>query len=145
MSQPELVLVDSNIPMYAAGVDHPYRRACQWVLASALAGELNAATNVEVHQEILHRYISLRLPEKAREVSEDFESVVPVVLGLSIGDIRLAREFLARYPELPARDLLHVAIMLGHGISAIVSADRHFDKVHEVRRLDPVRMQGDRA
>jgi predicted nucleic acid-binding protein len=137
MSQAEVVLVDSNVPMYAAGAQHEYREACQQVLARALAGDLNAASDVEVHQEILHRYLSLRLPEKAREVSEDFEALVPRVLDLSIGDIARARELSVHYPQLPARDLLHVAIMLGHGISSIVSADRHFDAVREVRRLDP--------
>lgn len=138
MTQPDTVLLDSNIPMYAAGAEHPYRRPCQQILQRALAGDLHAVTNVEVHQEILHRYLALRLPEKAREVSEDFEALVPTVLGLSLDDIRQARELALRYPQLPARDLLHVAVMLNHGIPVIVTADRHFDAVREVRRLDPI-------
>jgi predicted nucleic acid-binding protein len=136
-SWPERVLLDSNIPMYAAGHDHPYRAPCQELLARALAGRLDAATNVEVHQEILHRYISLGLATRAREVSEDFQAVVPNVLPVTLPDIARSRELSARYPALPARDLIHVAVMLNNGIATIVSADRHFDQVVEIVRLGP--------
>jgi predicted nucleic acid-binding protein len=42
-----------------------------------------------------------------------------------------------RYPELSARDLIHVATCLEEGITAIVSPDRGFDTVSEIRRVDP--------
>lgn len=134
----EPVFLDSNIPMYAAGSPHAYREPCQEVLRRAAAGDLRAVTNVEVHQELLHRYLALSLDVKAREVSEDFETLVPRVLALSIDDVRLARRLSAKYPRLPARDLLHVASMLNNGLHDLVSADRHFDEVTEVRRHDPI-------
>lgn len=94
--------------MYAAGRDHPYRASCQEVLAHALAGRIEAATNVEVHQVILHRYISLGLAARAREVSEDFQLVVPTVLPVTLADVARSRQLAVRYPALPARDLIHV-------------------------------------
>ena len=140
MSSPDLVLLDTNIPMYAAGSEHPYRDPCREVLRRAVAGDLRAITDVEVHQEFLHRYFALGLDDKAREVSEDFESVVPGVLSMSLGDVRLARRLSSKYAALPARDLLHVAIMLNNGVHRIVTADRHFDGVAEVDRLDPLEL-----
>ncbi|MCL4369633.1 MAG: type II toxin-antitoxin system VapC family toxin [Chloroflexi bacterium] len=137
MTSPELVMLDSNIPMYAAGQEHSYRDSCQRVLERIVAGELEAVTNVEVHQEILHRYIALGLAAKGREVSQDFQYLVPRVLPVSLEEIELARDLSARYPELPARDLIHLSVMLNHGIEVVVSADRHFDRFSEIHRLDP--------
>lgn len=139
MNQPvEVAFVDSNIPMYALGRDHPYRAACHRLLASIEAGEIEATTSTEVHQEILHRYLSLRLPAWAAEASARFETLIPNVLPVTLPDIRQARALAPRYELLPARDLLHVAVMLNNGIATIVSADRHFDQVAEIVRLDPV-------
>lgn len=136
----ELAMVDSNVPMYAAGQEHPYRGPCQRVLERIVAGELEAVTNVEVHQEILHRYVALGLAAKGREVSQDFQYLVPRVLSVTLDEIELARELSAKYPELPARDLVHLSVMLNHGIKIMVSADRHFDRFSEIRRLDPAAM-----
>lgn len=140
MRPPEPVLLDSNIPMYAAGKEHFYRAPCQQVLARILTGKLEAVTNTEVHQEILHRYLRLGLGSRAREVSEDFQTVVPMVLPVTMEDIGRSRELLARYPTLSARDLIHVAVMLNSGIRAVISADRHFDRVSEIKRLDPAEL-----
>ena len=105
-----------------------------------MAGDITAITNVEVHQELLHRYLAIGLAAKARQVSEDFEAIVPQILALSIADLRLARDLSTKYAGLPARDLLHVASMLNNGLRDIISADRHFDAVTEVRRLDPIQV-----
>ncbi len=137
MTTRELVLLDSNVPMYAAGQEHPYRTPCQQVLDRIVAGDLEAVTNVEVHQEILHRYAAIGLAARGREVSQDFQYLVPRVFPVTIDDIELARDLSARYPELPARDLIHLSVMMSHGIGVVVSADRHFDRFSEIRRLDP--------
>jgi predicted nucleic acid-binding protein len=140
MNQPDLAMIDSNIPMYAAGQEHHYRLPCRRVLEQILNGELNAATNVEVHQEILHRYLALGQPDRAREVSEDFQALVPNVLPVTIQELMRSRELSIKYPGLPSRDLVHLAVMLSNGIDTIVSADRHFDNLSEIKRLDPMQL-----
>ncbi len=140
-----MVLLDSNIPMYAAGGPHAYRFPCQEALRRVVAGEIDGVTNAEVHQEILHRYLAIGLNAKAREVSEDFEAMVPRVFGVSMDDVRLARDLSATYSRLPARDLLHVAVMLNNGVTRILSADRHFDAISEIQRVDPLSLAGKRA
>ena len=134
----EPVFVDSNIVMYAVGREHPYRRPCQEVLRQIAEGEVQAVVDCEVHQEILHRYLSLRLPEKAHQISLRLEVLIPHTLPIMLEDIVRARQLVGRYPDLPARDLLHVAVMLNHGITRILSADAHFDRVEEVERIDPL-------
>ncbi len=135
MSKP--IFVDTNIIMYTVGADHPHRQPCRTALARVAEGQIRAVVDCEVHQEILHRYLSLRLPEKARQVSQKLEAVIPHTLPIALDDIARARQLLRRYPTLPARDLLHVAVMLNHDITQILSTDTHFDQVDEVERLDP--------
>lgn len=44
-------------------------------------------------------------------------------------------------PELSARDLIHVAIMRRVGSRQIVTADRAFDAIEGIERLDPLRVE----
>jgi predicted nucleic acid-binding protein len=42
---------------------------------------------------------------------------------------------------LDARDLIHLAVRLRHQIQEIISTDRGFDTVAEIRRIDPTTFQ----
>ena len=57
--------VDANVIMYAVGAEHPYRRPCLDALERIVREGLPAVVSSEVHQEIMHRYLSLGLPQKA--------------------------------------------------------------------------------
>ncbi|MHB8399678.1 MAG: hypothetical protein ACYDCI_12230 [Candidatus Limnocylindrales bacterium] len=46
-------------------------------------------------------------------------------------------DLVERYTTLAARDLVHVATCLEEGIGEIVSPDRGFDAVSEIRRIAP--------
>ena len=48
----DIFLLDVNIPMYAAGKDHPYREACIRVMSEVAEGRLAAAIDTEVIQVI---------------------------------------------------------------------------------------------
>jgi predicted nucleic acid-binding protein len=131
------LFVDTNIVMYAVGTEHPYRHPCLDSLDRIIRERLAAVVNSEVHQEILHRYIALGLPDQARQVSIHLETIIPVALPVAMADVRRARNLSLNYPDLKARDLIHVAVMLENSISLILSTDRHFDLVDEVERIDP--------
>lgn len=49
----------------------------------------------------------------------------------------MKQELHAEGPRLDARDAMHAATALNHGIDAIVSPDRAFGDVRGLRRLDP--------
>jgi len=129
--------VDSNIIMYAVGAEQPYRTPCLDALHRIVHDELLAIVSSEVHQEILHRYTSLGLPEQAREVSVKLETVIPATRPVTLADIHRVRQLAERYPALNARDLIHGAVMLENGLTRILSTDRHFDQLSEIERLDP--------
>jgi predicted nucleic acid-binding protein len=72
----------------------------------------------------------------ARSMTEAFPSLLPVTRE----DLILACEILERYPDLLARDAVHIATMQNNGIGMIISADRHFDGIDGISRVDPSEM-----
>jgi hypothetical protein len=54
------LFIDSNIPVYVAGRDHPHREPARRLLERVRAGELEACSSTEGLQEILYRYHALK-------------------------------------------------------------------------------------
>jgi predicted nucleic acid-binding protein len=130
--------IDTAVIMYAAGADHPLREPSRRVLTRIGSGELDGVISSEVIQEILHRFISARRPTEglvqAAEAMDFFAPVLPITHAL----MRRVPDLAAKYPTLDARDVVHVATCIHEGIPTIVSPDRAFDQVAEVRRIDPL-------
>lgn len=137
--------IDTAIIMYAAGGEHPLRGPSRRILSRIGDGDLDGVISVEVIQEILHRFVSIRRPEmgqaQASEAMDFFAPVLPITHAL----MRRVPELAGRYPDLDARDLVHVATCLHEGITDIVSPDRAFDQVVEVRRIDPAEFAAEPA
>ncbi len=132
-----IYFIDANIPMYAHGGEHPYRRPCQMVLTLLARGEIRGVTDSEVHQEIIYRYLALERAHEAQQVSSDFLVLVPDVLPFTRREVEKMIELISLYPALPARDLVHLAMMINHELTHIISVDVHFDQVKEIERVDP--------
>jgi uncharacterized protein len=132
--------IDTAVLMYAAGAEHPLREPCRRVMIAIGSGALAAVTSVEVVQELLHRFIAIRRVDVGRQLASDAMDTFAPVLPVSHALMRRVPDLAARYPSLAARDLVHVATCVHEGITEIVSPDRAFDQVAEVRRLDPVEL-----
>jgi uncharacterized protein len=130
------VFIDSNIPMYVAGRDHPHREPSRRLLAKVERSEIEGCTSVEVLLEILCRYSALRRLDLAREVYELFVQVCPVVLGVTLADTDRARDLLGETQGISAREAIHAAVMLNHDVEWIASFDGGFDHVPGIRRVD---------
>jgi len=127
--------VDSNIPMYVAGRDHPLRDPSRRVLERIGAGDLDACTSTEVLQEILYRYSALARLDLAREVYDLFVRICPVVLPVTLADTDRARDLLVGGTGISARDAVHAGVMLNNDVTTIVTFDAGFDRVPGVKRL----------
>ena len=130
-----MVFVDSNIPMYVAGRDHPLRAPAQRFLAAGRAGEWEICTSTEVLQEILYRYAALKRLDLAGTVYDLFVQLCPIVLSVTLADTDRAKRLLIDTPGLSARDALHAAVMLNNGLSRIATFDRGFDAVPGIERV----------
>ena len=136
----EALFIDVNIPMYAAGAPHTNRAACQWVMTSIAKGNLSAVIDVEIVQEIYHRYGSLNDWEIANKMASSLLRIIPDILPVTLRDIQqmvpLAQLYGSAY-KIPARDLIHAAVMRNNGLTTIVSTDKHFDLIEGLTRLHP--------
>jgi len=129
--------VDTAVPMYAAGGTHPLRDPSLRILQLIREGDLEAVTSTEVVQEIAHRFLAVRRPEIARQLTTDVLDLFAPVLPITHALMRRMPELARKYPSLSARDLVHVATCIHEGITEIISPDRAFDQVAEMRRIDP--------
>ncbi len=141
MSMPSApALLDTAIPMYAAGAPHPCRDACQWLMTEIAGGRVDVVIDAEVVQEILHRYGALGRYADAANMAQDLMTLVPQVLPVTVADMKTAVTLFQQYgPQgVRARDTIHAAIMQNHGLTHVISSDTHFDLISGVTRLDPI-------
>ncbi len=130
-----MIFVDSNIPMYLVGAEHPHRREAAIVLERILSEKTRLVTNTEVLQEILHRYVSIHRKDfiqKAFDTLYGFVDEVNIVTEL---DIFAARDLALAYDGLSARDALHAAQMKRLKIETVFSFDKGFDLLQGLKRI----------
>ncbi len=132
------VFIDANVPIYAAGGDHPYKEPCARILRMAAEEPQPFVTDSEVLQELMHRYLALGRWELGRDVLRAFaEAMQGRIEPVHAEDVLLAAELADRHPGVSARDLVHAAVMQRLGTGRIISADTDFDSLEDVNRLDP--------
>jgi predicted nucleic acid-binding protein len=131
------VFIDTNIPMYAAGRAHPAKQPSVSLLHRIADGELDAATDVEVLQEILHRFSVIDRREDGFRTFDLFSRVIPVIYPIEVRDLLEARALMAEYRSIQARDAIHLAVMQRYQIEVIYTFDRHFDGIPAVDRVEP--------
>jgi len=130
-----MIFVDSNIPMYLIGADHPNKPAARRMLEAAAAAGERLVTDAEVLQEVLHRYAAVRRLEAIDDAFDALLGLVDEVFPVDAGDVLRAKRILLSGAGLSARDSLHVAVMQHHDVGRIMSFDRGFDGVVGIERL----------
>lgn len=130
-----MIFVDSNIPMYLVGDEHPNKSHTNEILPRLLQQREPLVTSIEVYQEMLHRYTPTRHFDAMDDAFKALDDIIDDVLTFGIAEIRAAREIVHSIPGLSARDALHVAVMNSAGISRILSFDRGFDLYPGIERI----------
>jgi predicted nucleic acid-binding protein len=130
-----VIFIDSNVPMYLVGAEHPNKAAARRILERLTAAGEPMVTSAEVFQEILHRYVALRRLDAIGPAFAALHGVADRVLDVGIVDVEQARVWLASTPVLSARDALHAAVMQRAGIVQILSFDSGFDRLAFVTRV----------
>ncbi|WP_423925287.1 type II toxin-antitoxin system VapC family toxin [Candidatus Palauibacter sp.] len=133
------VFVDSNIPMYVAGADHPNRDPSVRFLEEAQDDGLELCTSTEVLQEILYRYAGLGRRELGARVYDLFVALMPEVFDVTLADTDLAKTILLSHEGIPARDAVHAGVMKNRDVRVIATFDRGFDDIEGLTRLEPGR------
>ena len=60
------------------------------------------------------------------------------ILPITEEELLLLQKLAKKYPGTKPRDLIHATVMMTNEIKIIYTADRDFDKIKEVRRIDPL-------
>ena len=130
-----MILVDSNVPMYLIGGEHPHKVDARRLLERAIAEKRRLVTDAEVLQEILHRYVAIDRRDAIQPCFEVLLEIVDEVLSVDLETVEGARDIVIGHPGLTARDAVHFAIMREHGIEHILTFDRHFDGLPGIARI----------
>ncbi|HWZ33282.1 MAG TPA: type II toxin-antitoxin system VapC family toxin [Bryobacteraceae bacterium] len=132
-----MILVDSNIFMYAAGSAHPHKQAAIAFLEGVAEGSTDAGIDAEVLQEILHRYRALRRWPEGGAVYDAARILFQDVLPITGEVLDCARWMLEKHSGVGARDALHAAVVEVYRLDGICSFDQDFDVIQGLRRLEP--------
>ncbi len=109
------VFVDSNIPMYVAGRDHPLRDPSRRFLAAC--------------------HVGLRRPDLPVEVYDLFVGLCSTVFPVTLADTDRARDLVRSGAPASMRDLVHAAVMLDNDVTRIASFVGGFDHLKGIERL----------
>ena len=130
-----MIFVDSNIPMYLVGAPHANKDRALAILAQLVGDGEQLVTDVEVYQEILHRYTAIKRPDAINAAFESLDAIADDVLTFGMTEVRAARALVGSVDGLSARDALHVAVMRKAGASCLLSFDSGFDACPGIERL----------
>lgn len=126
--------------MYAIGKPHPFKQPCVALLHRIEAGAIQVVTSVEILQELLHRYHSLRAYEVAAFTFANTKTLCERILPVLEADLDRAYQMLKDLPLINVRDAIHAATMLNNDLREIISTDTHFDAIPGIVRVDPVQL-----
>lgn len=130
-----MIFIDSNVPMYLVGAAHPNKDKAITALTELVRAGERFITDVEVYQEILHRYTAINRPDAIDFAFESMDGLVDEILNFGMSEIRAARTLLGTVEGISARDALHVAVMQKAGASRILTFDIAFDSFPDIERL----------
>ena len=119
-----MIFVDTNVLMYAVGREHPLREDAQAFFEDALQRDERLVTSAEVLQELLRAYLPVNRVNTLDAALTLADPRIAEVWPVEREDVRLARELVASYPALTARDLLHVACCQRHDVTQVKTFDR---------------------
>ncbi len=130
-----MIFVDSNVPMYLVGAAHPHKTDAQRLLEQLAVARERLVTDVEVFQEILHRYTAIDRRPAIQPAFDALQAIVDEVFSIDLQDVERAKTIVLDMPRLSARDALHVAVMRRHRIARILTFDSDFERVPGIARL----------
>jgi predicted nucleic acid-binding protein len=130
-----VILIDTNVPMYLVGADHPHKVDAQRLLERAATRRERLVTDAEVFQEILHRYVAINRRDAIQPAFDLLNELVDDVFPIDAAVIERAKAIVLGYQHLSARDAIHAASMQEHGVLQIMSFDASFDAVPGFMRL----------
>lgn len=133
------VFLDANVFMYAIGAEHAYKKPCLRILSDVETGRLTAVINTEIIQEMLYRYSYIGRPDTGIQICQTILKYPIDILPVTVSDAKQAVKLFKTYHDsgIKPRDVIHIATMQNNQITHLISADKEFDRLPSVTRVDP--------
>jgi uncharacterized protein len=135
-----IYFIDTNIFLYSVGRDHPLKPASVTAIHRIRDGQITAVINTEIIQEVLYHFQSIKQLPIGIRLAKDVALISSQIFPVEEIDLSLAIELLESYPKIQTRDAFHTATMIRNGIKEIISTDPNFDLIHEIKRIDPIKL-----
>lgn len=136
-----VAFIDANIPIYAAGREHPYREPCARIIRAIANNPAHFITDAEVLQELMHHYRRTNRWATGGEVFRRFETLLQSRIEPTYPeDVSQAVRMAEDGHRSNSRDLVHASVMRRYGTNICISADTDFDRIPGVRRLYPIQL-----
>jgi uncharacterized protein len=130
-----VIFVDSNVPMYLVGAEHPHKDDSQRVLDALIVREERLVTDVEVLQEILHRYTAIGRLDAIQPAFDALLAVVDEVFPIGLDEVEGAKRVVLGGYGVSARDAIHISVMQAHGLRRVFSFDSAYERFPGMERL----------
>ena len=130
-----MIFIDSNVPMYLVGSEHPHKIDAQRLLERCVADDERMVTDAEILQEILHRYAAIARKDAISPAFQAILGVVDDVFAVELHDVERAKDILLSAQRLSARDAIHLAVMEHNHVDTILSFDSGFDEYPGITRI----------
>lgn len=121
--------------MYLVGQEHPNKQRARDLLHRFILARDRLVTDVEVFQEILHRYTAIRRRDAIEPAWQALADLVDEVLSLAPEQVERAKRLVLEIDSLSARDAIHIAMMEAHDVDRILTFDAGFDAVDTLQRI----------
>jgi len=131
-----LIVVDTSVLVYAVGTDHPLREPCRRLIA-AIGDRIDATTTVEVIQEFAHVRARRRTRPDAASLARSYITTLSPLMVPTTSDVVEGLALFQENMALDCFDAVLAATCVARGADALVSADRAFDHVPGLNRVDP--------
>ena len=128
--------IDSNVFIFAYTDDKENGVVCRKILNLIIENKIEAFTSTLTFDEIFNKITKLKDKNTALIVSDLFLNLNNLkFIEVSLAIINDSLSLLKQY-NLGPRDSIHLACALYKNISKIITNDKDFDKIKEIKRFD---------
>lgn len=132
-----MIVLDTTVLVYATGGEHALRESCAELVRAIGDGRLAAATTIEVIQELTHVRAQRRTRADAATLARDYIELLSPLISPTEDELRLGLSLFERHRSLGAFDSVLAAAAISRHAQALVSADRAFSNVRDLRHTLP--------
>ena len=138
-----MTYLDTNVIIYAIENHPKYGKRCKRILEDIESEKLKVCCSVLVLVETINVLIKVNKvlrekKEKPLNINENIDAILslPITwLDLNFSIIKKASEY--NY-NVSGADYIHIATMELNSVGKIISADKDFDEVEFIKRVDPL-------